>query len=123
MSDVRRPEEPLRVAAGQRLLSAGWSGAPQVREVEVVVALPPHRHERLLAPDEERRSTVAQALLDLGQVSACSTYVVDHSLVAAHLSDVRGAAGRAGMLPFASAPLAQLAEQLTLNQRVRGSSP
>jgi len=27
------------------------------------------------------------------------------------------------MLPFASAPLAQLAEQLTLNQRVRGSSP
>ena len=59
MADVRRPEEPSRVAFDQRLLRTGWRGEPGGAPI-VVVAVG-GRHELALA-DEPARLAVAQPL-------------------------------------------------------------
>src|SRR5262249_1597217 len=66
-ADVGRPEEALRVGRGEFLLRSWWRRAPQVRELVVVMAVGPERHERALAADEPGRRTMARPLADLGQ--------------------------------------------------------
>src|SRR5512140_2902688 len=44
-ADVGRPEEALRVGGGELLLRSGRRRAPQVRELIVVMAVGPERHE------------------------------------------------------------------------------
>ncbi len=122
VTDVRRHEEVLRLAADEFLLRPGGRGQPKVREMVLVVPVGPDAGERLPPPHEERRCAVTGALLNLRQAGAGCAYSVDGCSHAAHESDFR-VASPAGRLPNASAPLAQLAEQLTLNQRVPGSSP
>src|SRR3979490_679796 len=66
MTDVRRHEEALPVGFHHHRLATLGRGAPD-REAAVAVMVGKHHQERLLAPHEERRSPVAQALRRLRQ--------------------------------------------------------
>src|SRR4051794_25587545 len=122
VTDRRRPEELLGVAGDQLALSARRRREPQVRELVVVVAVGPQHRERLLAAHEVGRRAVARPLLDLRQPLAGGAEAVEKARRGRHDSDFRDPWARC-YADSARAPLAQLAEQLTLNQRVRGSSP
>ena len=64
---IRRVEERVRLRGDQLHLRAGRRGAPQVRELVVVVAIRPERREGLLVADEPRGRAVTRALGDLGK--------------------------------------------------------
>lgn len=68
VADVRRPEEPAGFRDRQFLLGAGWRGAPQMRELMVVVPVGPQHDE--LPADEERRRAVTLTLLAARQREA-----------------------------------------------------
>lgn len=61
-------EEPIGFAGDELRLRTGWSGAPQVWEVIVMVAVRPE-HQELLA-GKERRGPMAGSLCRSGQSSA-----------------------------------------------------
>ena len=69
-ADVRGAEDPVRLGRDQLGLGAGRGGAPQVRELVLVVALGPQGDERFLVPDVPGRRAVAGPLGDLGQRQA-----------------------------------------------------
>ena len=68
--DVGRPEEPAGVRRGQFLLGPRRRGAPQVRELVVVVPVRPQLHEGALVPDEPGRRAVTGPFGDLRQGQA-----------------------------------------------------
>src|SRR3984885_11094101 len=59
---VRRAEEPGWPGGGEFLLRSRQACTPQVRELVVVVAVGPQRHERLLAADKPGGHAVAEPL-------------------------------------------------------------
>jgi hypothetical protein len=67
VTDVRRPEEALRVGLDEHLLDAALGRAPD-REASVAVLVVQHHEERSLVADEECRMPVAEALARLGKL-------------------------------------------------------
>jgi len=64
MTDVRRPEETLRIGLDQHLLHSFLGGAPD-REATVAVVVAEHHQERPPPAHEERRVAMAQPLSGL----------------------------------------------------------
>jgi hypothetical protein len=122
VTDVGWAEELLGSLRDEICLYALGGGTPQMRKVVVVVTVGPHVHERLPAPDEESRGPVTQPFLHLRQRKASPADMIHRGISGVHPGDCRASPSR-WYASVAYAPLAQLAEQLTLNQRVRGSSP
>jgi hypothetical protein len=93
VADVRGAEEPLWLRARQLLLGSRRSGAPQVRELVVMMPVRPQHDE--LPPCEERRGPVAGSFLGARQGQADrADPVLDRrgfglSLVRAHANDLR----------------------------------
>jgi hypothetical protein len=69
VADVRRAKESVGVGFDEHLLDAALGGAPDCEAPVAVVAVE-HHQEGPLVPDEERRVTVAQAFVRLGQGEA-----------------------------------------------------
>jgi hypothetical protein len=66
LTDVRRPEEAFRIRIDEIRLDTVRSGAPDRQPAVAVVVVEEH-YEALLAPDEERGSTVALTFRRLWQ--------------------------------------------------------
>src|SRR5262245_39353736 len=75
VADVGWAEVAIGVAGHVRLLGAERRGAPQVGELQLVVAVVPAGDERLLATDEPRRRSVAGPLGHLGQSGTDGPYL------------------------------------------------
>ena len=69
MTDVRRPEEALRIGLDEHLLGSLFGRGPD-REPAVAVVVVEHHQERALVSDEEGRMAVAQPFTRLGEREA-----------------------------------------------------
>jgi D-amino-acid oxidase len=70
VADVGRAKEAAGVRRSQFLLGSGWCRAPQVREMVIVMAVGPQRHEGALVPNEPGRGAVTGPFGDLRQGQA-----------------------------------------------------
>jgi len=86
-SHVRWSEEPVGLAGDKLRLRTGGSGAPQMWEVIIMVAIQPE-HQELLA-GKEGRSPVARSLRRSGQSQADGADTV-FQLGRAHQGNVSG---------------------------------
>jgi len=116
MAHVRGPEEAVRFGTREFLLGARRRGAPQVRELVVVMPGRPQHDE--LPADEERRGAVTGAFLDAGQRQAdTADPVLDRrgislSRVRAHGDDLKS------IRPTAvTAPMVRLVARLAPTRR------
>ena len=92
MTDVRRPEEPLRIGVDEHFLHP-WCGCTPDREAPVAVMVGQDHQKRPLAADEEGRRTVTEALAGLGQPEADLADALESPL-ALGLVDLQGGADR-----------------------------